>query len=449
MISGNRQRSGIISPSKSLFWLILMLIALSLPASIFEFEKWWWRLSAFAGLILVIDLISGIFQKPVGITRSMDRTFPLGVWSTVTLTVSNARDSPMRIEIFDHVPQSMRFLKLPAVVFVSGNSHRTFNYSIYPEERGDFRFNVLQTRQLSRLKFWQLTRKISLRTECRVYPNFSAVSQYALLAMENKLGQLGINQYRRRGEGLEFHQLREYQQGDPLKKVDWKATSKHRKLISKEFNDERNQEIMLMIDCGHRMRTKDGELSHFDHSLNAALLLSYVALRQGDAVGLGLFSRTHSDSDRRWLRPTRGPQTLQRILNSVYDIQPGTQAPDYSTAAKTILMRQKKRALIIFITNIRDEDNDDLRAALLLLNKRHLVLVASLREKILDNTKNQKVQDFNDAIRVCAAHEYLRHRKTTFDQIRAINAQGFDVSPDKLSIKLVNDYLKIKSAGML
>ncbi len=438
------------SPTNNLLKLLLVLAGLSIPASLWGFEKWWWGLLGFFGLIVFIDLLTGMFHQPLLIKRKINRTLALGVWSDVDLEIFNDDNRPIKLQVFDHVPQSMKFKKLPATALIPASSRLTVNYSIYPEERGDHDFKTLQARRSSRIKLWHFTKKLTLETHCRVYPNFSAVSQYALLALDNRLGQLGINKHRRRGEGQEFHQLREYRQGDSLKKVDWKATSKHRKLISREFNDEQNQEILLMIDCGHRMRTKDGELSHFDHSLNAALLLSYVALQQGDAVGVGTFSSNNDETNHQhWVKPARGKRNLQRILNSVYDIQPGTYAPDYSAAAKSILMRQKKRALIVFITNVRDEDNDDLCAALILLKKRHLVLVASMREQVLDNAIQHKVENFDDAIRVCAAHEYLYHRQNTFDQIRAANALGFDVSPEKLSVELVNDYLKIKSSGVL
>ncbi len=438
------------SPTNNLFRLLSVLAGLSIPASLWGFEKPWWALLGLIGLIVFIDLLTGMFHQPLQIKRKMNRTLALGVWSDVDLEIYNDSDRSFTLQVFDHAPQSMRFKNLPATALIPATSRLSIHYSVYPEERGDHNFKTLQTRRPSRFGLWQFTQNIPLQTHCRVYPNFSAVSQYALLALDNRLGQLGINKHRRRGEGQEFHQLREYRQGDPLQKVDWKATSKHRKLISREFNDERNQEILLMIDCGHRMRTKDGDLSHFDHSLNAALLLSYVALQQGDAVGIGTFSTKNDVSNnQRWIKPARGKRNLQRILNSVYDIQPGSYAPDYSAAAKSILMRQKKRALIVFITNVRDEDSDDLRTALILLKKRHLVLVASMREQVLDDAIQHKVSSFNDAIRVCATHEYLHHRQNTFDQIRATNAQGFDVSPENLSVELVNDYLKIKSSGVL
>ncbi len=133
-----------------------------------------------------------------------------------------------------------------------------------------------------------------------------------------------------------------------------------------------------MLDCGHRMMAKDDDLSHFDHTLNALLLLSYVALRQGDAVGL----MTFSGEDQRWFSPRKGQHNVQNILNTVYDLQPSTSSPDYSKAATDLLIRHKKRALVIILTNTRDEDSDDLLPAINILKKRHLVLLA--RKPVLE-----------------------------------------------------------------
>ena len=97
---------------------------------------------------------------------------------------------------------------------------------------------------------------------------------------------VGAHLRRRRGEGTEFQQLREYRLGDSLRQIDWKATQRARKLISRDYQDERNQQVMLLVDTGRRMLARDDGLSHFDHVLNAALLVAYIALRQGDVVGL-------------------------------------------------------------------------------------------------------------------------------------------------------------------
>ena len=120
----------------------------------------------------------------------------------------------------------------------------------------------------------------------RVYPNYSTISKLLAFEVDNKLQLTGVRMSRRRGEGIEFHQLRDYRDGDSLRSIDWKATARMRRLIAREYQDERDQQIVFMLDAGRHMLAKDAELSHFDHTLNAMFLLSYVALRQGDAAGV-------------------------------------------------------------------------------------------------------------------------------------------------------------------
>ena len=286
----------------------------------------------------------------------------------------------------------------------------------------------------------------------KVYPNFAAVAKYALLATDQRLSQLGVLKKRRRGEGLEFHQLREYRVGDASRQVDWKATSRMRKLISREYQDERDQQVFFLLDCGRRMRALELEggdgLSHFDHALNAVLLLSYVALRQGDAVGLLSFA-----GDRRFLRPRKSVATVNRLLNELYDLDATPRAPDYLEAAREAMVRLPKRSLVVVVSNVRDEDDETLAPALKLLQKRHLVLLASLREqeldRVLDPKAGEPVQDFQGALRAGALHEYLRHRRAAFERLRGLGVQTLDVVPGRLAVSLVNRYLELKGAGRL
>src|SRR5690606_30834185 len=157
-------------------------------------------------------------------------------------------------------------------------------YRLRPTQRGHYAFSHCEALLLSPLGLWRSRRVIPLADETRVYPDFTRLHGAPLMAVDNWLSRLGIRQQPRRGLGLEFHQLREYRDGDVLRQIDWKATARKRVPIAREYQDERDQQILLMLDCGRRMRSQDGELTHFDHALNASLLLAYVALRQGDAL---------------------------------------------------------------------------------------------------------------------------------------------------------------------
>jgi uncharacterized protein (DUF58 family) len=265
-----------------------------------------------------------------------------------------------------------------------------------------------------------------------------------LLAIDHRLSAVGILQLRRRGEGMDFDQLREYREGDSLRKIDWKASQRMGKLISREYQDERDQQVMFLVDCGRRMRAQDDECSHFDHALDATLLLAYVGLRQGDSVGL----MTMSGEDH-FLAPHKSREVVNHILNTVYDLQPTLFTPDYYQAAVSLSRRLRKRALIVIISNLRDEDDDSLVPALRLLQKRHLVLFASLREKVLDDAVALPVRDFDSALTHAAAIDYRLQREAAFDRLKLSNVVCLDVAPQRLAVALVNQYLEVKRSGRL
>jgi len=263
--------------------------------------------------------------------------------------------------------------------------------------------------------------------------------------VDNWLSQLGVRQRQRRGLGLEFHQLREFREGDSLRQIDWKATARQRTPIAREYQDERDQQIVFMLDCGRRMRSQDDELSHFDHALNACLLLSYVALRQGDAVGLCTFAGDQP----RYLAPVKGSSQLNLLLNAVYDLDTTRRTADYQAAASELLARQKRRALVIVITNLRDEDDETLLAAVKRISRQHRVLVVSLREEALDRLRQAPVQTLPEALAYSGTIDYLNTRNELHDRLSAQGLSLLDSLPSELGPALVTRYLGWKKAGVL
>jgi uncharacterized protein (DUF58 family) len=404
----------------------------------------WWGGLALFGLLAGLDAVV-LRRSPLpSLQRQLPGSLALGIPDTVTLRLRPAGHRPVAISVYDHCPPSMECDDLPRHVNLLPGGHTDITYRVKPLQRGAFRFDVVQLRLRSSLGLWLRDCRIGLADTVRVYPNFAAVAKYTLLAADNRLSQMGIRKHRRRGEGQDFHQLREYRQGDPLRQIDWKASSRLRKLISREYQEERDQEIVFLLDCGYRMLAQDDDLSHFDHSLNAILLLAYVALRQGDGVGFATFS-----GEERWLPPVKGISLINHLFNQLYDLQPSSVAPDYAEAATRLLLRHRKRALVVLVTNLRDEDNADLLPAVQLLKRRHLVLVASMREQILEQELSRPISDFDQALRHAATRDYLQQRDQAVDALRAGGTLCLDVVPQALSVSLVNQYLDLKASGRL
>jgi uncharacterized protein (DUF58 family) len=285
----------------------------------------------------------------------------------------------------------------------------------------------------------------------RVYPDFAQIARYAWLAGDRRLQEIGIKTYQQRGEGTDFKQLAEYRYGDSIRHIDWKATQRLDKPIVREFQDERDQRIMLLIDCGRRMRADDRHdgvgTAHFDQVLNAVMLLAYVALGQGDAVGALTFGTPPGGE--RLFAPRKGAHALTTLMSELYGVQPTPSHSDYVAAAQDLLRRQGKRALVIVITNFRDEDGSELGLALKLLRSRHLVLLASVRERIVGELMAQPLSSGNAALEVASAHLYEQSRRDAFRRLSARDALMVDAEPERLGIELVNRYHAVKRAGML
>lgn len=397
-----------------------------------------------------VALLAGILWRrlrraPVpAVEREAPPSLPLGVHMPIRLRLSNPGRSEIDVEVHDLHPEHAEVEGLPRRLRVPGRGWVELEYRLRPTRRGDHRFahTDLLLRQPGDL--WRRRVAAGAPGEVRVVPNFQAVSRFALLALADQLGQLGIRVGRRRGEGLEFQELREYRDGDSLRRIDWKATARRQKLISRQYQDERNQQIVCLIDCGRRMHARDGDLTHFDHVLNTVLLLSYVALRQGDAVGFLTFS-----GEERWLPPVKGNVGIEAIQRLVYDLETTNAPSDYLEAATRLMLRQKRRAMVLLISNLRDEDSDEIVPALRLLRTRHLVLLASLRETILKESLERPIEGVRDALRAGAVHRYLAAREQVLDRLQVGGILTLDTEPEFLPYQVVNRYLEVKRSGLL
>jgi len=439
----------VILPSTRLLWCLTVLAALAVAVSIYpDFYVYWSALTGVTAVLAVLDAVTALRLATPPAARQVPGSLALGVPLEVALRVHNPSRLPLRCDVHDHHPASLEIQGLPRPLALAAGQWGEVRYQARPVARGEARFGKVELRLSSPLGLFQVKRLTAEPFPIRVYPNFRALARYTLLATDNRLSQIGVLQVRRRGEGMEFHQLREYRQGDSLRAVDWKATSRTARLISREYEEEKDQRVLLVIDCGRRMAAKDDSsddaLSHFDHTLNAALLLAHVALRQGDAVGMLTMGGVS-----RYCEPRKSLAAVHAIMNRMFDVEPTLAVPDYHRAATDVMRQVRRRALVILLTNLRDEDDDGLLPALALLRSRHLVVLASLREAILSRALTARVDSFDRAVTHAAAADYLALRERTFRRIGASGVVTLDVEPEKLPITLVNRYLQLKKTGQL
>lgn len=394
--------------------------------------------------LVLLDYAASRSQPAMQVERQLASGLALNQWTEVKLTLHHRFRYPLAVEVFDGITTEVISEQERQWVPLQPEQTTQTTYRLRPLQRGPLTLTHCYLQVPTSLGFGSMTYRVNAESLAKVYPNFSAIAAYTILAAENHTSELGIRQKNRRGQGLDFHQLREYRQGDSLRQISWKASSRRQQLISKEYQDERDQNVILLIDSGRRMRAKDDELDHFDHALNASILVSYIALRQGDSVGVMSFG----NSDR-WISPQKGADRVRVILNGLYDLQVGNRAPDYLAAAEKLAQLQRKRSLIVIVTNSRDEEIDELLMAVKLLQKRHLVLVANIREAVLDQTLHAPITTLDQAAIYSGTVTYLQQRTAAHRKLQQGGTYAVDCLAKELAPALANSYWEIKRAGVL
>lgn len=432
-------------PTSLLLKLLLSWLVLGVVASVWERGAVLWQVWG-GGLLLAAVADACTLPRRGRITgqRALPGRFALGVGAEVTLTVTHSVRRTLRLEVFDGIPTAAVAEGLPHAVSIPRGEYAALSYEARFVRRGEHAFTPAHVLVHSALGLWRRLHFIAGESVTRAYPNYEPVVRFALLAMANRVEQMGIVKRRQMGGSLDFHQLRDYQDGDVLSRIDWKATSRRSTLVSRDYEETRNQTILLVPDCGRRMRALDGGLSQFDHCLNAMLLIAFIALRQGDEVGVAGFGGVQ-----RWLPPVKGAHSMPKLLNHLYNYEASSEPSDFIEAAERVMTLQRRRALVIMLTNLRSEDGATLATAVGAMQKRHLVLTATLREQELEQRAAAPIDHLHDALQYGALTHYFGERRQLLESLRARRVLTVDESAQMLPVALANKYLDVKAGGLL
>jgi uncharacterized protein (DUF58 family) len=429
-----------------LIWLLLGLLAA--VATIFEWPRvfeiklvfWCWF-----GLVALLALLDGfaLRQPRLQATRSLEPHLALGVRQRIDIKIVNHEPRRQQLWLTDFPPVQLHLEGLPVKLDIEPGEFAQVRYSITPRQRGLAEFGQLCCRVTSGWGLWEKNFYYGETQQTKIYPNYKPLFRSSFIGSEQLYTDLGLQLRQRRGEGTDFHQLRDFRVGDSLRQIDWRASARFHKPISREYQEERDQQVVFLLDCGRRMRAKDGEISHFDHALNALLISAFVALRQGDSVGLLSFA-----GQSRWVAPIKGRFQISRLLEQIYDLDSSATTSDYLEVARQLMTRQPRRSLIVLISSLEPQDSDDLVKAARLLSQHHLVMVASMRQQVLTDTLAAEVVSIDDALKYCGVAHHLQDQSAMYAQLRSDNIIVADTQPAHMHSTLINEYMALKRSGL-
>jgi len=446
---------GVVKPSQTLLLIGAVWLALGAPLWLFDAlqpgQAAWLAVGVVLLTGLLIDALRVWREDPgLQLTRHLPRRWPVNAPVNVRTDAVCMGDRALDVEIHDLLPKAIQGMGLPLSRRLAPGQRLEMHWQARALRRGPMTLAGTHLAWQSPWRLWW--RRVTLAREdaVRVYPNFNLVIQYGQLSGDRHLEAMGIHLQPQRGPGSDFHQLRDYREGDSLRQIDWHATARVRKLIAKDYQEERDQRVVFLLDCSRRMRAMAGELSHFDQCLNALLLLAHVALKQGDEVALQTLAS--GDGHERLLPPGRGQRQFGALLEAVYDLDAGLGHPDYLRACTDLMRGQRRRSLVVLLTNLRDEDHGELDPALSLLRQRHLVVLADLRES-LGESEAQTIaahppRSMDDALLLAGQSLYRSQRRAATRRLQQRGIIHLDLQPGELAGALVSQYRRLKSSGV-
>lgn len=380
------------------------------------------------------------------ITRIHDTKMSMGADNPVTLRIRNRGSRPAVVHVRDEPPIDFKVDQHVLQADIAPRTTWEKTYYAHPFRRGDYEFGSINLRWQGPLGLIMKQGFIEADVPVKVYPNLLNIRQYDILLKQNRLQEMGLRHARLFGEGTEYERLREYVPDDDYRRIDWKASARRNRPITVEYQTERSQNIMLVLDIGRMTKSPVARMAKLDYVINTALLLAYVATGKGDKVGL----MTFADDIGAFLMPRQGRGQFYQILELLYGVEAQPVEPDYGLAFSYLGHKIRKRSLIVVFTELSGGlGMQTLMTTITPLSKHSLPLIVTISDPDIHKVAKQKPVDSFTTYQRVVAEKLLEERKLILDGLKRKGVLTLDVPANSLSLAVINHYLELKDKLML
>jgi len=395
------------------------------------------------GVALVIDGLL-LFGKRVGISaeRIMGERFSIGDNNKVLLQVKNEYGFPVRISIIDELPVQFQERRWMKKAQLATGELKEIEYVLRPTSRGEYIFHDINVYANGPLQLVKRRYKIEAQKTVKVYPSYIQMRRYQLLAVSNRLQEVGVKRIRKIGHSMEFEQIKEYVRGDDYRTINWKATARKEGLMVNNYTDERSQQIYCLINKGRVMKMPFNGMTLLDYAINASLVLSNVALVKQDKAGLITFAEQLDT----FIQADKKTTQMNRVLESLYRQQTRFMEPDYEKLFSVIRNRVTNRSLLILFTNF--ESMESLQREMPALKKiahYHLLLVVFFENTELKTLVETKAATIEDIYIKTIAEKFAFEKRLMVKELHMNGIPSILTSPENLTVNTVNKYLELKT----
>lgn len=406
------------------------------------------------GIVYVVMLIAYAVSDAIMLPRrgkfTINRIVPdrvsLAAPTRIGLQVHNASGRRVEIQLAEDLGETLEADPDQCGGVFEPGAGGTLEYRLTAKQRGRYQLCDLDVRVLPALGLFYRQFRLAVPTEIHVFPNLVNLKKYDLLLRRGLVHEQGLARLRRIGQGSEFESLMHYAEGDDMSRIDWKATARRSELVVKNYQPERQQSVLVAIDVGRATAGEFEGISRLDYLVNAALMLAYVTLRQGDWFSLVAFS----DRIESYLPPVRRAQSIDRVARALYELQPRLVEADYGAACRFMGLKSRKRSLICLMTDIIDRQASGVILSYLArFARRHLALAVTLANPHIRALAETPIAKTPDPYSKAVALDVLAARREALAAMRQCGVDVLDVAPKALTPDLINRYLLIKATRRL
>ena len=433
------------SPLVRLFAVSTLLASAALP-----FPSLIAPLIEFAGILALLAALDFVLSRSDPAPH-VERTLPSRLIkdrpASATYRIRRSDGAATTIDVLDELPEAVGGDLRITDVKLGRDQILNIPCTIVPNRRGTFELGPMLILWRSRLGLLRLRSAIPGGETVAILPPASTPQRRAGLSHRSLLDEFGLKPRPLRGEGSEFESLREYVSGDDPRHIDWRASARHARLQVRQYQTERRHTVFVAIDTGRLMGAQVEGISKLDHAINCAAALARASIGYGDRVGFLAFD----SSLRLFARPRSGSAGVGALVEATSPLKPASSEPDYRILAETLTRHQKKRALVVVLTDfVEGGAARSMEDYLGVLARRHCVMLVALRDRMLREVDQPEPAISRERLyRRLALQDLVAERETVLGRIGRFGAQVLDLDPAQITAPVLNRYLAIRDAALI
>ncbi|XWN36005.1 MAG: DUF58 domain-containing protein [Balneola sp.] len=438
---------------KSLFFNNKFFLSIALVSSSYVLGYFYSSLQAIGDILLIIlgvssvaDLLLLYSKDGVKAKRLLPKKLSNGDDNEIYISCSNQYNFPVSLAIIDEIPIQFQVRDFEIKRILPPNDSKKLSYSLRPTERGEFEFGALKIYAETKIGLFSRRFVFSEKSALPVFPSFKQMRKFEMYAISNRLTDIGVKKIRRLGHTMEFDQIKEYVRGDDIRSLNWKATARANSLMINQYQDERSQQVVNVLDMGRVMKLPFDGLTLLEYAINTSLVISNISLIKEDKAGLITFSNKQSVV----VKPEKKRTHIRKIQEALYNLKTNFLESDFQRMLVSLRTHLNQRSLVLLYTNFETYSGMERQLPYLQrLAKDHLLVVVFFENTEMTSLIEQDSETIEDIYTKTIAEKFSYEKRQI---VKALNQRGIHTiltPPKELSVNAINKYLELKARGLI